>query len=104
MVLVATNRPGFDDALPAYSTPPEIARLFRVRPTKVLSWIRGGKLAAVNLATSTAGKRPRYRVARESLQAFLAARSVVVPQRSPRRRQNDLPPVKDYLAGVPGWS
>jgi len=44
----------------AYLTPPQVAKRFAVDPAKVLCWIRGGELRAVDLATRTGG-RPRYR-------------------------------------------
>lgn len=39
-----------DAPLPDYLTPPEIAKLWRVRTSKVLSWIHSGQLQAFNVA------------------------------------------------------
>jgi excisionase family DNA binding protein len=69
----------------AYLTPPEISKLLRVSPGKVLGWICCGQLRAVNVGN---GFRPRYRVSRQNLDAFLAAREVLSPRkRSQRKRQ-----------------
>jgi len=57
-------------------TPPEIARLYRVSPGKVLQWIRTGQLAAINVATTTKG-RPRYLVAPDALSEFEEGRKAL---------------------------
>lgn len=61
-----------------YLTPPEIAKLLRVRGDKVLAWIRSGQLVAFNVAEKVNG-RPKYRVARGELEAFIQRRAVVPP-------------------------
>jgi excisionase family DNA binding protein len=66
-----------------YVTPPDIAKLLRVSPEKVLGWIRRGELKAVNVGN---GFRPRYRVSWDHLDAFLAAREVQPPPERPRRK------------------
>ena len=66
-----------------FYTPPEIARLLRCRESKVSSWIKSGRLPAINVSEST---RPRYRVARQALDEFLQ-RQAVVPVAKPERRQ-----------------
>jgi excisionase family DNA binding protein len=76
-----------DNALKTYLTPPEIAKLLRVSPEKVLGWIRRGKLKAVNVSD---GFRPRYRVSQEDLDAFLKVREVQPP--SPRTHRKRQPP------------
>ena len=68
-----------------WHTPPEIARLLRVKPAKVLRWIASGELRAVN--TGDAG-RPRWRVSTSAWDEFLQGRSTVpTPIVSPRRRR-----------------
>lgn len=62
-------------------TPPEIAEQIGVAPETVIAWIRSGQLKASNLAT---GRRPRYVVKPEHLDAFLALRQ---PQRPTSRSQ-----------------
>ena len=68
-----------------YLSPGAVARLFGVRDSKVATWIRTGELRAVNLAERRDG-RPRYRIAPEALDEFLAARAVVPTVRTSRRR------------------
>lgn len=55
-------------------TPPEIARERGIRTGKVLEWIHSGELEAINHASSRVGS-PRWRVSREALDRFDAARS-----------------------------
>jgi excisionase family DNA binding protein len=69
---------------PPFLTPPEIAKLLRVTPQKVITWIRRGELEAVNVSDRV---RPRYRVSRESLNEFLERRKVRPPPPSPPRRR-----------------
>src|SRR5437868_6901944 len=66
-----------------YLTPPDIAKLLRVSPEKVLGWICRGELKAVNVSN---GFRPRFRVSRDKLDAFFAAREVQPPPAHPRRK------------------
>lgn len=69
-----------------YLTPPEVAARLHVSPTKVMGWIRKAELRAVNVGN---GIRPRYRIAPESLAAFLKVREVQppVPRMKCQRRQ-----------------
>ena len=69
-------------------TPPEVARRLRVKPSKVLGWIRRGELRAINVAERQGG-RPRWRVLAEDLAAFEAARGAQPQVRVPRRRRGD---------------
>jgi len=69
-----------------FLTPPELARLLRCRESKVLAWIRSGRLRACNLSD---GRRPRYRVRREDLDQFLAGESVVPATRPERRSRRE---------------
>jgi len=61
-------------------TPPQAAKLLKVSPDKVLNWIRSGELRAVNVS----GGRPKYRIAREDLQAFTNRRT---PQPRPKPKR-----------------
>jgi excisionase family DNA binding protein len=65
-----------------FLTPPEIAKLLRVSPEKILGWIRRGELTAVNVGN---GFRPRYRVSPDNLDAFLKSRQVQPPPKRLRR-------------------
>ena len=62
-------------------TVPEVAKLLRVSPDKVLSWIRSGRLRGFNVA-ETETSRPKYRVSPEELEAFINVR---MPFQPPRR-------------------
>lgn len=62
-------------SLPEYLTPPEAAKLLRVDPETVIGWIRAGELRASNLARRGT-TRPRFRIAREAIDAFLAGREI----------------------------
>lgn len=70
-----------------YLSPPEVAELLGVAAEKVCGWIHSGELRATNVATSPGG-RPRYRVHRADLEAFLVARaSDATPKQPIPRRQ-----------------
>lgn len=64
-------------------TVPEVAGHLRVRPDKVLAWIRSGRLRGYNVAEKENG-RPKYRVNPADLEAFTQQRAVVQP--SPKGR------------------
>jgi excisionase family DNA binding protein len=69
----------------SYMTPPEVAKLLRVRRETVLAWIHTGKLAAINTADTT--KRPRFKVDPSDLDAFkqsLLVKPLVCRVRRPR--------------------
>lgn len=70
-----------------YLIPREIATRLRVSPEKVLGWIRRGELCAINVSNAT---RPRYRIDKDDLEAFLRRREVQPPL--PRRRRKREPP------------
>lgn len=57
-----------------YLSPPAVAERLGISPEKVISWIVSGELRAANVA-SRGSSRPRWRIAPESLDDFLAARS-----------------------------
>jgi excisionase family DNA binding protein len=57
-----------------FLTVPEVAKLLRVRPDKVLTWVRSGKLKGFNVAEKE-NSQPRYRVSREALGDFIHRRT-----------------------------
>ena len=68
-----------------WMTLPEIAQELRCRQSKPRRWVESGELPAINVSDST---RPRYRVRRADLDAFLQRRAVAPtpqPSRPPRR-------------------
>ncbi len=71
-----------------FYTCPEIARLLRCRESKVSTWIKSGRLPAINVSEST---RPRYRVRRADLDQFLAGAAVVPVVRTERRQKRTIP-------------
>lgn len=61
-----------------YLTVKDVAELLQVREERVYSWINSGDLQAVNIVKDLASSvRPRYRVSRKSLDAFLRRRTSV---------------------------
>lgn len=74
-------------------TLPEVAKHLRVRPNKVLAWIRDGELRAYNVAARHGGLRPKYRVNPEDLAAFSQRRAVVASPSpaQPAGRRRPLP-------------
>ena len=77
---------------PHYLTPPELAKLWRVSPEKVIAMIRGGQLAAVNLA-SRGSRRPRYRISRDAIRAFEQGQAPI-PKATPGPRRQSKPSYK----------
>lgn len=71
-----------------YLTPGEVRKLLRVRAAKVLGDIRAGRLPAINLSDTA---KPRYRIARESLDAYLQARAVVPETRPAKQQRREIP-------------
>jgi len=63
-------------------TPPEIARRLRVKPERVIAWIRAGKLPAINVA-QPGSRRPRFRISRESLEEYERTLAVHSPKPQP---------------------
>jgi excisionase family DNA binding protein len=74
-----------------FLTPPEIAKLLRVRRETVLAWIKSGKLPAMNVSEKI---RPSYRIAPDDLDRFKTGRMVQAPP-TPNRRRNQ-PDVTEY--------
>ena len=79
-----------------FVTPADIAKALGVNRTKVLAWIRRGELRAVNVA-ATSGRRPRWRIAQEALDAFLIARSPTPPLHAVRRRRRADPQIIQFF-------
>jgi hypothetical protein len=67
----------------------DIAETLHIDPMKILGWIRSGELRAIDISERKGG-RPRWRIPRESWDAFCAARSnqaTLPPPRATRRRR-----------------
>ena len=77
-------------------TPPAIAKQLGVSPEKVVTFIRNGELAAVDVSLRPGVGRPRFRVNQDYLDDFLRRREVVAAPKAKRRRRRD-PEVTEYF-------
>ncbi|MBR9800290.1 helix-turn-helix domain-containing protein [bacterium] len=68
----------------AILSPVECARYMGVNRELILRWIHHGKLHASNISE---GKRPRWKIRREDIEAFLAERSNRKPDTKTRRKK-----------------
>ncbi len=64
---------------------------YQVDELTVKHWIKSGQLAAVNVCRRPGGTKPRWRVRREAIEAFLAARSNRPPDAQPTPRRTRQP-------------
>jgi excisionase family DNA binding protein len=64
----------------------EVARELGVDVRNVLAWITSGELRAANVARSRDCKRPRWRITRDALDAFILSRTASAPPTRARRR------------------
>jgi hypothetical protein len=78
--------------------PREVAKLLRVGVGKILTWIRTGRLGAINTSSAKCGK-PRYVVLPLHLQQFAEQRSATPPPKPVRRRR--IRPVRDFYPDGP---
>jgi hypothetical protein len=67
-------------------SPPELARRYKVDPSKIIGWIKSGELPAVNLATRSTG-RPRYAIDERDIELFELRRSATPPPKATRRQR-----------------
>jgi excisionase family DNA binding protein len=67
-----------------------VAELLSVDPGKVCDWIAHGYLDAVNVAEISGGIKPRWRISREALDAFLASRQSTKPVAAPPRQKSEV--------------
>jgi excisionase family DNA binding protein len=80
------GRPAATGAPPSTFTVAEAAQQLGVGTATVLAWINSGELKAVNMARSAKGRRPRWRITRAALDAFLLTRTTTqAPAKSSRR-------------------
>lgn len=80
---------------PAWYTPNQVAELLGIDSGKVLYWINTKQVVAVNVAEKATGK-PRWRVSRAELDAFLARRQSSVPPVKAKRRLQPPDVIKFY--------
>ena len=70
-------------------TPNELAKVLRVSPDRIRSWITSGKLKALNLAPTRAG-RPRFVILPHHLQEFERRHQAASSQPKPSQRPASL--------------
>ena len=68
-------------------TPPELARRWRVKPERVIVWIKSGELRAFDVSSRPGEGRPRYRIPIDAVHEFERRRAAVPIKSSPRRRR-----------------
>lgn len=74
-------------AIPAAGlTVEDAARVLRVGPDKIRTWIRAGELVATNTAAARSGK-PRWVISREALDVFRKGRTSAPTPKAPKRRR-----------------
>ena len=69
-----------------YFSPPQLAKRFGVKPSKIVRFIRAGELRAIDLAAA-GSKRPRFRISPEAVAEFERRRSAAPLPRPIRRRR-----------------
>jgi excisionase family DNA binding protein len=73
-------------------TPPKVAKVLGVDPSTVISWIQSRQLKASNVGKG--GKKPRYRIQRSDLEAFMQSRqlppAVATKQRRAKPSDDDI--------------
>jgi hypothetical protein len=79
-------------------TPREVAKLLRVSPDRIRSWIISGQLGAINTAPSRCGK-PRFVVLSQHLDDFQRRRRVGPPPKPLRKRRRQPGAVDFYPDG-----
>jgi hypothetical protein len=77
-----------------YLTPPDLARRYRCKPSKIIAAIRSGELVAIDLA-APGSSRPRYRISPAAIEDFERRRAVTVLPRPIRRRRSQA--VKSFV-------
>jgi hypothetical protein len=86
------------DIITRHFTPAEIATRFNCLPAKVRDWIKTGQLSAINAATDPRGKKPRWQITAESLEAFERSRSSKpATSRTARPRKRDTTGVIEFF-------
>jgi excisionase family DNA binding protein len=74
---------------------PEVATLLGVDPSKIHAWIKAGELRGSNLAARRTG-RPRWKVSREAIAEFLAAREERPRPKPVRKRKEERDVISFY--------
>ena len=77
-------------------SPPEVAAKFGQRPESIIAAIRTGELPAANFAAK-GRTRPRYRIHRDDLEAFIRRRAVVPAAKPAPRPRREAVGVTQYV-------
>lgn len=83
----------------SYMSPPQLAKLWRCKSEKVLTFIKTGQLEAVDLSLRPGVGRPRWKITPESVKRFEAARSNRTAARSAPRKyaRRQKPSIPQYV-------
>ena len=65
----------------------DLTERYGVSEHTVLGWIRSGELRAVNVGRRVGGKKPRWRITQEALEAFELLRTPGPPPARMKRRK-----------------
>jgi excisionase family DNA binding protein len=82
-------------------TPNELARYLRVSPDSVRSWIKSGRMKALNTASARCAK-PRYVILPHHLAEWEQSHSAIEPELAPRARMRRRAEIKDFFPDLPG--
>jgi hypothetical protein len=80
-----------------YYSPAHAAEVLAVDSEQVIAWIHAGELTAVNVAKSTAGKRPRWRIAENELGRFLMRRRHPATMQQPAAKPSRVHAPKKFV-------
>ena len=68
-----------NDPLAERLTPPKLAKIWGVKPEKVIAFIKSGELDAIDISKHPGIGRPRYRISVKAVMEFENRRSVKPP-------------------------
>ena len=68
-------------------TPPELAKRWRVKPERVIAWIKSGELRAFDVSSRPGVGKPRYRIPQDAIIEFENRRSAAQVKTTRQRRK-----------------
>jgi excisionase family DNA binding protein len=81
-----------------FFTPPQISAMTGMKQDNILDLIHRGELKAYNTALDPNGQRPRWRISRADLEAFLESRANKKPDSvQPVRRRRKSKPRRQWV-------
>ena len=69
-------------------TPPQLAKRWGIKPSRVIAMIRSGELRGFDISATPGVGRPRYRISQDAVLEFELKRSGAVTKRATRRRKS----------------